>query len=314
MRDIYQEVTNKILGQMERASAYQRAWISPNASAGKASARPVAVASDKPYRGINVPLLWSAGYGAAQWGTYRAWQDKGAQVRKGEKATHILFWKKCERRAEPGADADENGNRSFLMAREYPVFNAEQVDGFAAPAPEPMPAPALAPGAGADTLAHVEAFIAASGARVRFGGDRAFYSPAADLIQMPARAQFVGTKTSNPTESFYRTMLHELGHWTGHATRNARDFRGRFGDKAYAFEELIAEMASAFVNADLGIQQGPIQDHANYLASWLTVLRADKRAIFTAASKAEAAAGFLHALAGQGAASEPDEAPEAIAA
>lgn len=292
MRDVYQSVTDRILEMMRQAAAYERAWIAPQAAIGNpATGRPVSVASGKAYRGINVPLLWSAGYAAPQWGTYRAWQDKGAQVRKGEKATHIVFWKRVERRgAEEGEEPD-----SFLMAREYAVFNAEQVGGFAMPEPEPIAAPSR-PIAG--TLPRVESFIAASGAVIRFGGNQAFYAPGADLIQMPHRAQFVGTTTSDPTQSFYRTMLHELGHWTGHPSRLARDFSGRFGTAAYAFKELVAELASAFLNADLGVQSGPIKDHANYLNSWIAVLEKDKRAIFTAASRAEAACDFLAAKAG----------------
>ena len=140
---------------------------------------------------------------------------------------------------------------------------------------------------------HAEAFISATGADIRHGGQCAFYRPATDHIQMPERELFTGTQTSSATEAYYGTLLHELTHWTGAKTRCARNLTGRFGSQAYAMEELVAELGSAFLSAELGITPVPRPDHAGYIASWLKVLKEDKRAIFTAASKAAQAADFL---------------------
>jgi antirestriction protein ArdC len=139
----------------------------------------------------------------------------------------------------------------------------------------------------------VDAFIAATGAVIRHGGGRACYIPATDEIRMPERAAFTGSATSSAEESYYATLLHELTHWTGPVHRCGRDLSGRFGSDAYAMEELIAELGSAFLCGELGIAAVPRSDHAQYLAHWLAVLKADKRAIFTAASKASEAIGFL---------------------
>ena len=134
--------------------------------------------------------------------------------------------------------------------------------------------------------------------RISHGGGRAFYRPATDSIQLPPRDAFIGSPTSTPAEAYYSTMLHELTHWTSAETRCNRQLGKRFGDQAYAIEELVAELGAAFLCADLGITDEPRADHAQYLAAWLSVLKADKKAIFTAASKASEAAAFLAAIAG----------------
>lgn len=283
-RDVYQEVTNRILGMMEQAQRWEKSWRFGVSDDRGFIARPVNVQSGKGYRGINVPLLWSAGYQSPIWGTYKAWQAKGANVRRGEKGTQIVFFKKFAKTVTN--DAGEQAEESFLVARGYVVFNAEQVDGYQT---EAVPVVTEE-----QRNARAEAFVTATGATIRFGGDRAFYTTGGDFVQMPPLASFVGTKTSTASEAYYGTLLHELTHWTGHTSRCAREFGRRFGDQAYAFEELIAELGSAFLSADLGITSTPRQDHANYLANWIEVLRNDKRAIFTAASKAEAATRFLH--------------------
>jgi antirestriction protein ArdC len=163
------------------------------------------------------------------------------------------------------------------------VFNADQVDGFG----EATAGVAIAPSEG------VDAFIARTGATIVHGGSRACYVPMLDEIHMPERASFIGSTTSTATETYYSTVLHELTHWTAPAHRCGRDLSGRFGDDAYAMEELVAELGAAFLCGELGITVEPRPDHAQYLAHWLTVLKADKRAIFTAASKAAEAAAFL---------------------
>ena len=209
----------------------------------------------------------------------------GAQVRKGEKASYVVFYQGNHRR-------DDTGTR--LFARATPVFAAEQVEGYAAPAlPEP-PANPIEP------IERADAFIAATGAVIHHGGSRAFYRRSTDDIHLPPREAFRGTAA----EAYYSTKLHELTHWTGIESRCNRQFGKRFGDDAYAMEELVAELGAAFLCADLGISDAPHADHAQYLDTWLRVLKADKKAIFTAASKASQAAEFLASLQGENATAE----------
>jgi antirestriction protein ArdC len=167
------------------------------------------------------------------------------------------------------------------------VFAAEQVDGYQPPVIDAQPATVVTP------IEQAEAFVAATRASIGHGGGRAFYRPSTDSIQLPPRGAFIGTPTSTPAEAYYSTLLHELTHWTSAEARCNRQLGKRFGDQASAIEELVAELGAAFLCADLGITDEPRADHAQYLASWLSVLKADKKAIFTAASKASEAAAFL---------------------
>jgi antirestriction protein ArdC len=174
------------------------------------------------------------------------------------------------------------------------VFNVAQVDGFDIAPAEPLPDLTT-------RLQHVDDFIAATGAEFREGGVRAFYRHRAtdgsgDFIQMPPRSLFTGTATSTPTEAYESTRLHELGHWSGASHRLNREFGKRFGDKAYSFEELVAELNAAFLCAELGITNTPRADHAQYIANWLDVLKGDKKAIFSAASLASSAVTYLFSL------------------
>ena len=228
-----------------------------------------------------------SGYSSGAWGTYKQWAEAGAQVRKGEKAAYIVFYKEFTVASE---DSDEADTR--LFARATPVFAAEQVDGYVSPALPETPVSTISP------IEQAEAFVAATGADVQHGGGRAFYSPSLDRIQLPPREVFIGSPTSSPAESYYATLLHELTHWTSAEVRCNRQLGKRFGDEAYAMEELVAELGAAFQCADLRITDAPRVDHAQYLDSWLRVLKADKKAIFTAASKASQAVAFLAALQG----------------
>ena len=302
--DVYQTVTDKIVSALEGAQKWNKPWLSAF-DGGNGLVRPVNAATGKGYRGMNVPLLWASERACPTWATYKQWAELGAQVRKGEKASMVIVWKTWTPKAAEGAPApiggESEGEAARLFARAYSVFNAEQVEGWeAAPAPR---APSF------DPIAAAEEFVNRTGATVRHGGGRAFYTEAADYIQMPDKSAFVGTETSTAAESYYGTTLHELVHWSGAKKRLAREFGKRFGDSAYAFEELVAELGSAFLSADLLLHCEPRADHAKYLASWLEVLKGDKRAIFTAASKAEQACKYLTDL--QGA---PAELPDAIAA
>jgi antirestriction protein ArdC len=284
--DIHQHITDQIVAAIERgAGEFRLPW---HRSAGNIM-RPVNVASKKAYRGVNILALWATaeekGFTSGTWGTYRQWAEIGAQVRKGEKAAFIVFYKELEFASESETGDGETTTR--LFARATPVFAAEQVDGYQAPALDAPPATVITP------IEQAEAFVAATGAAISHGGGRAFYRPSTDSIQLPPREAFTGTATSTPAESFYSTLCHELTHWTSAATRCNRQLGKRFGDQAYAMEELVAELGAAFLCADLGITDVPREDHAQYLATWLSVLKADKKAIFTAASKASEAAGFL---------------------
>jgi antirestriction protein ArdC len=305
MRDVYQELTNKIVAQMEQAQAWEKPWSVAAGIKGGTMRRPINAMTGRAYRGLNVVLLWSAGRADPRWATFNAWKKAGASVNKGEKGTQIVFWKRIDR--EPTDDDDRD---YILTARVYYVFNAEQCDLSKAKGIRPF-APSVAPTVttddAGDTMPSVDQWIAATGADIKHGGDRAFYSPAADYIQMPPRSAFKATKHSTALEAYYGTALHELAHWTGHTSRNKRDFSGRFGSRSYAFEELVAELSAAFLCADLGVTSEPRQDHANYLASWIQTLKDDKRALFTAASQAEKACDFLH---GKQPSAEEDDAAE----
>lgn len=287
--DIHQQVTNQIIAAIERgAGEFRLPWHRATGSI----MRPANIASKKPYRGVNIVALWATaevrGYSSGIFGTYKQWCDIGAQVRKGEKSAYVVFYKEIAVAAgEDDAAGDDTETR--LFARATPVFAAEQVDGYEPPVLDP-------PSTGIEPIDAAEAFVAATGAVVDYGGGRAFYRPATDSIQLPTRAAFVGSSTSPPAEAFYSTLLHELTHWTSPASRCNRELGKRFGDQAYAMEELVAELGAAFLCAELGISCEPRVDHAQYLAAWLAVLKVDKKAIFTAASKASQAVAFLGQL------------------
>jgi antirestriction protein ArdC len=291
-RDLYAEVTNKILAALEKGVA---PWIKPwNSGAPAGGALPYNYLTGRPYRGINVPLLWASGYESNAWMTYKQAQAIGAHVRRGEKGSMIVFFKPI--RISDANATGEKVERTIPMLRAFTVFNIAQIDGL----PEAVaPAPVASNFPAADvTLAQ---------ARLVHGGNRAFYSPVADFIQMPHKSQFVSEA------DYYSTALHELTHWTGHASRCAREFGKRFGDHAYACEELVAEMGAAFLCAQHGIE-GKLQ-HAEYMQSWINALKADKRAIITAASAAQKAADFVsQAAATDAAANDEDFAEMACAA
>jgi antirestriction protein ArdC len=261
-------------------------------TSGRFAFSPINVASKKPYRGINTVCLWAAaqakGYESGEWATYQQWQDRGAQVRKGEKATLVVFWKFAHESGESQSDSDTPANSSrLLFTKGYSVFNAAQVDGYTPKLDPDLPMP--------ERIAHAEAFFQAIRADLRHGGNRAYFAPDSDHIQMPPFAAF------REGVAYYSTLAHEHTHWTAPAARCDRQLGKRFGDNAYAAEELIAELGAAFTCAHLGLSTEPREDHAQYLASWLKVLKADSRAIFTAASKAQQACDWLIARAGESA-------------
>ena len=247
-------------------------------------------ATGKAYRGINVLALWANAeaqdFGHGFWATYRQWHSLGAQVRKGEKASPIVFYKVFDKRDDDQAKESDSSTRIFAQASH--VFNASQVEGFAMPK--------VPDGEDFDPIPQADSFVAGTGASVRIHGDSAHYTPSTDTITMPDRERFFTTSSGSAAQNWYATLLHELVHWTGADHRLARTFGKRFGDDAYAMEELVAELGSAFLCGDLGLSTSPRPDHASYLASWLKVLKADNRAIFTAASAAAKAAEWLENL------------------
>ena len=282
--DLYQTVTDRIVSMIERgAGDWRMPW---HATASGEMDMPRNVAG-RDYRGVNVPLLWASaqgfGYGSPIWATYKQWQERGAQVRKGERSTTIVFWKRTEVQAELDDGEDETQTR--LIARGYAVFNAAQVAGF-----DPQTVAGKGELSEVSRIELAERYFNKTGSIVRHGGSRAFYAPGGDFIQMPEFRQFIAA------DRYYSTLAHEHVHWTGAPQRCAREFGKRFGDNAYAFEELVAELGAAFLCADLGLSNEPRPDHAAYLAGWLRALKGDKRAIFTAASKAQAAADYLAGL------------------
>jgi antirestriction protein ArdC len=284
--DVYEAITNRVIAAIEEAAGqWQMPWHRSRVS------RPLNALTKKPYRGVNVVALWAAadacGYGSGIWATYKQWRELDAQVRKGEHASLIVFWKELEREVED-EETGERVRRKTLFARASWVFNADQVDGWTPPATEKRNL--------VEAIDQAEVFTAAIAADIRNGGDRAYYRRSDDHVQMPERERFTGSATSTPTEAYYATLLHELTHWTGHESRLDRDLSGRFGNEAYAMEELVAELGAAFLCADLSVTNTPRPDHSAYIANWLEVLKRDKRAIFTAARKAADASDYLAGL------------------
>jgi len=282
---LYEEVTARIVAEMEQGVV---PWVRPWSRSAAPLGMPRSAASRKVYSGINILILWDAvikrGFANQEWLTFRQALSLGGHIRKGEKGTVICyadsFVPKGER--ERAKDSGDDPSRVPFLKR-FTVFNVEQCDGLPA---HITPPPFIYPETGKHPEA--ETLISASGATIREAGGEAFYHLGEDFIRLPPRGSFV-----TPAD-YYCTALHELGHWTAHPTRLARDLTGRFGSTAYAREELIAELTSAFLCAHLGIT--PKVRHADYLANWLAVLKTDNRAIFHAASQASKASDFLIAI------------------
>lgn len=280
--DVYTRITAEIVAAIEQGAGE---WRAPWFHNGTSSARPTNIASGKRYRGINTVALWvaamAAGYGDGLWGTYRQWQDAGAQVRKGERSTTVVLWKQIASSESADDDNSDDGGHRRMFARAFSVFNVAQVDGYEQPPTDVLPE--------SERLALAEAFIGNLGIKTVFGGTEAYYLPSSDTVFMPDFASF------RDAASFYGVWLHENGHASGMKHRLDRDLSGRFGSAAYAAEECCVEIVSGLVLADLGIAHYPRPDHAAYIASWIEVLRGDPRAIFIAASKAQQAADWMHA-------------------
>ena len=283
--DVYARVTDRIVADLEAGT---RPWMKPWAnSAGNGQvARPLRH-NGVPYRGVNVLMLWAdaldKGFSSPMWMTYQQAQELGAHVRKGETGSLVVYADRFIKTET--TDQGQDVEREIPFMKGYSVFNVEQIEDLPAKyITEPTPA------GNAGQIARAETFFAATGAKFQHGGSRAFYAPSQDVIQLPPLATF------RDSESYAATKAHELIHWTGNDQRLSRQFGKRFADDAYAVEELVAEMGAAFLCADLGVTPETLPDHADYLAHWLSVLKNDKRAIFTAAAQAQRAADYLHSL------------------
>lgn len=278
--DVYQKVTDQIIAQIEKGvRPWQKSWSTAPGSGGMPLRH-----NGEAYRGINVILLWCAGYNNPYWMTFKQAQEYGASVRKGEKATKIVFYKTLE--VQDRDNPEETAK--IPMLKEYAVFNAQQIDGL----PDRFDIQSKIEDVNPDAaIQYCDDFLKNTNAKISHErGDRAYYRPSTDQIVLPEFEQF------NDAVAYYGTALHELVHWTGHEKRCNRDLKNSFGSRDYAREELVAEMGAAFLCAALGIEAEPREDHAAYLKSWLGVLKEDKRAIFRAATMAQAACDHVWGL------------------
>jgi antirestriction protein ArdC len=281
---LYQEITDKIIRQIEGGTI---PWVQPWAG-GPALSMPTNASTSRSYSGINILLLWDAlftrGYDCNKWLTFKQALALGGTVRKGERGTTVVYADRFIPKKGQEPNNSENDNpRSVPFLKRFTVFNIVQCDGL----PIELTSQ-LAPVSHAFPIESAEALITASAADFQRGGEQAFYHHGDDYIRVPEQESFF-----EPI-NFYRTVLHELTHWSGAKHRLNRDFTGRFGSEAYAREELVAEMGSAFLCASLGIV--PTVRHADYIGNWLTILKNDSRAIVSAASHASKASDFLLAF------------------
>ncbi|MBY5766686.1 DUF1738 domain-containing protein [Rhizobium leguminosarum] len=287
--DVYTRITERVVADLQKGvRPWVQPWNSENAAGG--ITRPLRH-NGEPYSGMNVLLLWSEatarGYSASTWMTFRQAGELGAHVRKGESGTAVVYASRFTR-TETDAGGDEV-ERDIPFLKTYSVFNVEQIEGL----PDHYyhhPEPVIDR---VERIEHADQFFANTGALIRHGGSQAYYAPAGDFIQMPVFESF------RDSASYVAVLAHESVHWTAHADRAGRDLSRYAKDRSErAREELIAEIGSCFVCADLGIvpELEPRPDHASYLASWLRVLSNDKRAIFQAAAHAQRAVAYLHSL------------------
>lgn len=285
--DLYTQITNAIIEELEHGTMpWSRPWVSTTPPC-----RPFR-ANGEPYRGINILLLWLAaarrGFQSPFWITYRPASEIGGQVRRGEKGTPIVFFTTLTKLDEHKEAEDDE--KKFPCLKTYSVFNASQIEQLPEryfPALEKPNVPTFEN----SPIDAIESFFKNAGVQIEHGGDIPHYSPTNDRVQMPPLSAF------RSAEDYYAILAHESIHWVGHPSRQPRKFPGRArGTQNYAREELVAELGSAFLCADLGLTRKPRPDHAAYIEGWLKVLRHDKRAIFHAASMAQKATDYLHML------------------
>lgn len=272
--DIYQTVTDSIIAALE---AGVKPWSCPWQRVPGMSELPSNYATGAAYSGMNIMLLWSSaseqGFKDSRWMTYKQAKAEGGQVRKGEHGTTAIFYSTLEKE-------NDDGETDYIpMLKTFTVFNVEQIDGL------PLTMETVSPEATFDPLPQAENLFRKSGANIIEKGQNAFFSPSNDEVWLPERHLF------SDAANFYAIGLHELVHWSGGKSRLNREMKGKFGSEGYAAEELVAELGSAFLMADLGIV-GEVQ-HESYIASWLKALKNDKRYIFKAASTTSKAHRYL---------------------
>ena len=271
--NVYEIVTNQIIEQLDKGTV---PWKKPWQELGL----PMNLISRKPYSGINVFLLGFQHYAKPYWLTMKQGNSLGGKVRKGEKSTLITFWKFLDGKAEDGTP------KRIPLLRYYRVFNVAQFDNLK------MPAWASEEPRDFDPIESAEAIVKGypEAPPIGHGGDRAYYRPSSDQIQMPVQEAF------QSPEAYYSTLFHEMGHSTGHSTRLDRGLDSTlapFGSEDYSKEELVAEFCSAFLSAESGINQDGIAQSAAYIASWRKRLADDPKLVIGAASKAQRAANWI---------------------
>ena len=276
-QSVYDEITATIVEQLEKGAT---PWIKPWKADTSADKN---IISGDAYRGINRLITGLSsmvkGYNSPLWATFDQWQNKGAIVKKGEKATKIVFFKP----SYTVKDKQTGEDKQVFILKYHWIFNAQQTEGLILPDAEKAENSTFAVNQTAEDR------IIKTGAAINHGGDAAFYAPSVDRIQLPNKSTF------DAECNYYATAFHELIHWSGADTRLDRDLsKGRFGNPAYAFEELVAEMGAAFLCGDYGIQ-GELR-HAGYIGHWLKACKEDSKAIFRAAALAQKAADYINGL------------------
>jgi antirestriction protein ArdC len=275
-RDIYQEVTNRIVASLEAGTVpWRRPWK-------MTGGHPVSLSTGKPYRGINILLLMLEGYDDCRWGTYRAVAAAGGQVRKGEKATSIILWK-------PVSKGEGDNEQRYMLLRSYSVFNAKQADGLPElPVEEEREfTPIELAEQIVDRYVWKEEFGDAPGPPVSYGHNRAAYSPIQDKVEMPDPEQF------ESDEAYYCTLFHELIHSTGSEKRLKRIEPALFGTDPYAKEELVAEIGASFLSGVAEFEEAGGEQSAAYISGWIKVLTDQPKIIIQAAAQAQRASDLI---------------------
>ena len=285
-KDLYQDFTDQVIKQMEDNNMN---WSKPFTTTilnGHHN-----VISKKPYQGMNCFSIGLSvhknGFKSNEWATFNQWKNLGAKIKKGSKGTEILYWNIKE--YEDKTNKDEKVKIPFL--KYFVVFNADQVEGYETKE-KGLKDFNLKEIDNWKTHFKTDTFVENTKADIQVN-NKAFYSPNGDFIGMPPKEDFKGDKENTKEQYYYSTLLHELTHWSGHSSRCNRDLKNRFGSKAYAMEELVAEIGSAFLCSHLGVTKAPTPNHGRYLNNWLEVLKEDKKAIFKAFSLSKVSSEYL---------------------
>lgn len=282
--DVYKAVTDRILELLDSGTV---PWRNPIRTAEQGW--PANVESRRAYRGINVFLLavttWCKGYGSPYWLTFRQAVAKGGHIRKGEKASMVVFWKQHQT-----TDQQTGEPKQVPVLRYYHVFNLDQCKGVKAPEESTDVRPPFQPLKEADRIIAGYSPHAGGGPAIEHGGHQAIYIPPTDTVLVPAPDAF-GTH-----ESYYATAFHELAHSTGHSKRLDRGLDKRlqpFGSQDYSREELVAEMGAAFLCASAGISPPTIEQSAAYIDGWKKRLKADRKVVVMAAGAGQRACDWI---------------------